>query len=216
MLRRTQRSEILQGRADKADKADHLSVYLFVGVSRENYSLDCPSISYKATMLGFGVPVNTICLAGSEWFVTPMSNSERNKLTICWSLYNTASYSQEIWPSNVVTIDFCLNSEIFKEEKNISKVNNSEAKRADKESDWDQKKTCSIILVVTISSFISGWDQRKCSLPPAPSSTSDYHHQHGVKIPNKDWAQWWLLAGGKRISKISSDLQALSLLDIWQ
>ena len=41
--------------------------------------------------------------------------------------------------SNVVTIDFCLNPKIFKEEKNISKVNNSEAREQTKRANRTKK-----------------------------------------------------------------------------
>ena len=114
-----------------------------------------------------------------------------NKLTICWSLDNMALYSQEIGLSNVVTIDFCLNPEIFKEEKNISKVNNSEAREQTKRANRTEKKTCSIILVVTISSFISERHQRKCSaprpppLPHLPPQTTSSRRSTGLKLLTK-------------------------------
>ena len=162
-------------------------------------------------MLGFGVPVNTICLAGSEWFVTRMLTGI-NKLTICWSLYNTALYSQEILLSNVVTIDFCLNPEIFKEEKNISKVNNSEAestKRATRtQKNLQHNFGCH-------NKFFHLWKTSKKVFTPSPPSPPPHPptttSSSGLKLLTKTGT-----VVDRGVSKISSDLQKPSLLHIWQ
>ena len=109
-----------------------LFTWLPLNIIQSQAWLRCPSKHNLPDWPGLG-------WAGSEWFVTQML-THINKLTICWSLYNTAFYSQEILHSNVVTIDFCLNPKIFKEEKNISKVNNSEAREQTKRANRTQKK----------------------------------------------------------------------------